>query len=224
MKKEIKITKNGPYVVFGSVPLSVNNIINDSEGNSMKWKEEKSFPVQESYTLCRCGVSKNKPFCDGSHVKSRFDGTETADNKPYLKSSDKITGPDLILRDKGVLCAGAGFCDRKLGTWASTEQSDNPKIKKMAIQQACDCPSGRLTVYNKKTGKEIEPEFKQSICLCKHPSMKLSGPLWVRGKIPIESVDGKKYELRNRITLCRCGESKNKPFCDASHFKINFSE
>jgi len=40
----------------------------------------------------------------------------------------------------------------------------------------------------------------------------------VRGKIPIQSADGKIYEKRNRITLCRCGESLNKPFCDSSHY------
>jgi CDGSH-type Zn-finger protein len=39
----------------------------------------------------------------------------------------------------------------------------------------------------------------------------------VRGGITIESADGVPYEVRNRVTLCRCGRSDNKPFCDASH-------
>ncbi|UCF09264.1 MAG: CDGSH iron-sulfur domain-containing protein, partial [Thermoplasmata archaeon] len=43
------------------------------------------------------------------------------------------------------------------------------------------------------------------------------GPIWVRGRIPIESADGHIYEIRNRVTLCRCGWSSNKPFCDSSH-------
>ena len=42
------------------------------------------------------------------------------------------------------------------------------------------------------------------------------GPLWVRGGIPVMSADGKPYAIRNRVTLCRCGKSGNKPFCDGS--------
>ena len=44
------------------------------------------------------------------------------------------------------------------------------------------------------------------------------GPLWVRGGIPIESADGTLYEIRNRVTLCRCDKSDNKPLCDGSHW------
>jgi CDGSH-type Zn-finger protein len=50
------------------------------------------------------------------------------------------------------------------------------------------------------------------------PQMGVSGPIWVRGGIPVEAVNGKAYEIRNRVTLCRCGKSSNKPFCDSSHY------
>ncbi|MEO5901562.1 MAG: CDGSH iron-sulfur domain-containing protein [Ilumatobacteraceae bacterium] len=50
----------------------------------------------------------------------------------------------------------------------------------------------------------------------------MAGPIWVRGGIPISSSDGRAYEVRNRVTLCRCGASTNKPFCDASHAPIGF--
>ena len=36
--------------------------------------------------------------------------------------------------------------------------------------------------------------------------------------------DGSTYELRNRYALCRCGASRNKPFCDAMHVSIGFSD
>ena len=39
---------------------------------------------------------------------------------------------------------------------------------------------------------------------------------------PIEGADGEAYEARNRVTLCRCGASNNKPFCDGKHVEINF--
>jgi CDGSH-type Zn-finger protein len=50
------------------------------------------------------------------------------------------------------------------------------------------------------------------------------GPLLVRGGIPVESEDGRPYEVRNRVTLCRCGHSRNKPFCDGTHDQIGFRE
>jgi hypothetical protein len=73
-------------------------------------------------------------------------------------------------------------------------------------------------VWDKKTGKAIEPELEKSIELIEDPAIGVSGPIWVRGGIPIESADGNTYEIRNRVTLCRCGKSSNKPFCDSSHY------
>ena len=78
--------------------------------------------------------------------------------------------------------------------------------------------SGRLLVWD-KDGNPIEPELEPSIELVEDPSKGVSGPLWVRGGIPIESADGTTYEIRNRITLCRCGKSENKPFCDGIHLR-----
>jgi CDGSH-type Zn-finger protein len=86
------------------------------------------------------------------------------------------------------------------------------------------CPSGRLTLHDKKTGKEIEDKLSPSIAVIEDPPLKCSGPLWVRGGITIESHDGKRYETRNRVTLCRCGASQNKPFCDGSHASIKFND
>jgi hypothetical protein len=86
------------------------------------------------------------------------------------------------------------------------------------IQESHDCPSGRLVVWDKKTKKALEPILEQSIGLIEDPQMGISGPIWVRGCIPIESADRKLYTIRNRVTLCRCGKSTNKPFCDSSHY------
>ncbi|AKB11853.1 Iron-binding zinc finger CDGSH type [Methanosarcina thermophila] len=73
-------------------------------------------------------------------------------------------------------------------------------------------------IIDNATGKAIEPEFEKSIVVESPPRYE-QGPLWVRGGIPIESADGKLYEIRNRVTLCRCGKSKNKPLCDGSHIE-----
>lgn len=225
-KKEgkIKIAKNGPYLISG-IPLDRQTVVRDDEGNSMEWKKTEDCSAGEEYALCRCGKSKNKPYCDGSHVETKFDGTETASRKKYLEQAKKISGDKLDMCDCEGLCSGARFCHNKQGSaWELTKNSGNPKSKKMAIQQCCNCPSGRLVAYDKKTGKAIEPKFKKSISLTEDPEMKVSGPIWVKGEVPIESSNGQEYEKRNRVTLCRCGKSQNKPFCDGSHIESNFKE
>ena len=77
-KKSMKIvvSKDGPYLVSGNVPLSIQIITPNKEGLSWDWKQGKKFDAKTSdYSLCRCGQS-TKPFCDGTHTKIRFDGIE----------------------------------------------------------------------------------------------------------------------------------------------------
>jgi CDGSH-type Zn-finger protein len=214
--QRIKITKNGPYLVSGGAPLLEQIIAHDADGMPHSWREGKRFPLRERYALCRCGKSATMPFCDGSHRGAGFDGTETASRQPYLEEAKETAGPALTLTDAPSLCANAGFCDRAGGTWSLTEHSDDPKSRQIAIEEACDCPSGRLAAWDAE-GNAIEPEFEPSIALVEDPERRQSGPLWVRGGIVIEGADGREYEARNRVTLCRCGKSKNKPFCDGSH-------
>jgi len=215
---KIKITKNGPYVVSGGVPLSEQIVCIDADGQCHGWKEGQKYAEQESYALCRCGRSRNKPFCDGSHNKAKFDGTEEANRSLYLEKANEIVGPGLKLTDAEDLCVGARFCHRAGGTWKLTERSGDPEAKQTAVEEACDCPSGRLVAWE-KDGKAIEPGFRQSIGLVQDVQTEKPGPIWVRGGIPIEAEDGTTYEQRNRVTLCRCGKSSNKPFCDGSHIK-----
>ena len=221
---KIKITKDGPYLVSGSVELEKHAIISDEKGIPKSWKLKEKYPRQETYALCRCGQSKNKPFCDGSHVKAAFDGTETADKSKYDQQSQTLEGPGLILDDAQKLCAVGRFCHRGGDVWDLVDLSDDPGTKEQAINNACDCPSGRLVARDKKSKKPIEPDLEKSISLIEDPFHKLSGPLWVRGGIPVESEDGTLYAVRNRVTLCRCGKSKNQPFCDGTHCIIRFKD
>ena len=215
-EKKIVIIKNGPYIVSGNLPLDKEIIVEDKDGTPISWKKIKQYPNQEKYDLCRCGHSKNKPYCDGTHIKIKFDGTETASRESYLNLAEEINGHDLKLTDHKSLCVGAGFCHRAGGTWKLTRESDDPEKKKIAIETACNCPSGRLIAWDKKTGKAIEPESEPSITLVEEAGG-VMGPIWVKGKVKIISSDGKEYETRNRVTLCRCGRSFNKPFCDGTH-------
>ena len=219
-KKEgnIKVAKNGPYLVSGGIPLNKMTIECDNRGTPAKWVIGEKLNTSENYALCRCGQSNNKPFCDGNHVKANFDGTEMSDNEPYEKMAKMIDGPELAFKDAEILCASARFCHRGGDIWDVVPRSDDPKAKKNVIENACDCPSGRLVVIDKKTGMTIEPNLEKSIGAVEDPAIGANGPIWVRGGIPIYSAEGKLYEVRNRVTICRCGKSTNKPFCDSSHY------
>jgi CDGSH-type Zn-finger protein len=213
----IKVQKNGPYLILGYIPLGQAKIIPDAKNYLLAWKKTGKIPVKGTYKLCRCGSTKTPPFCDSSHHQINFDGTETADNAPFKDKAEKYSGPEMDLLDAHEFCASAHFCTRAGGIWDLVKQSGKVKKKNWAKKEAADCPSGRLVILDKKMGQEIEPEFSSSIILIEDTLTKTSGPLWVKGRIPIESAEGKLYELRNRVTLCRCGKSKNMPFCDSTH-------
>lgn len=216
---KIKILKNGPYIVTGNVSLSEKIIV--PKGKGYEYKEGCSFPQAEVYSLCRCGKSKNSPFCDGSHDISNFDGTETASREKYIDRAFKKEGPNLDLLDDNR-CAFARFCHREEGNvWELTNQSDNPKYREEAIKAASDCPAGRLVAVDKE-GNLIEPKFEPSIEILQDPEKGVSAPIFVKGKIPIESSESFTYEVRNRVALCRCGKSSNKPFCDATHVSAKY--
>ena len=217
-KQRIRVSKDGPYIVSGRLPLMEQTIGTDNEGTPDKWLPGKKYAEQEKCGLCRCGESKKKPFCDGTHTKIKFDGTEAAGQESYFHEAKQIDGPALKLTDIEILCASARFCHRAGGIWNLIPQSGSSEFRRIAIEEAADCPSGRLITCDKDTGKPIEPKLEPSIVFVEDPQMGVSGPIWVRGGIPIESAEGRTYEIRNRVTLCRCGKSTNKPFCDSSHY------
>jgi len=221
---KVVVSKNGPYLVTGGVPLAKQTIVTDREGGSHEWKESDPWPAQESYALCRCGHSGHKPFCDGTHKKVGFDGTETASRDPYQSQAQVLEGPALNLTDAESLCAFARFCDPNGQVWNQVERTDEGRVRSMFIRQVSNCPSGRLVAWDRSTGKPVEHSLPVSIGVVEDPAEGVSGPLWLRGGIPVAAADGFAYEVRNRVTLCRCGASGNKPFCDGSHAKIKFRD
>jgi CDGSH-type Zn-finger protein len=198
-------------MVTGAPPLSRQTIVADGEGRSERWQEGDTFAVRETYALCRCGHSNNKPFCDGTHAKIGFDGTETASREPYLKQAKVLEGPALSLADAEGLCAFGRFCDPHGSVWNEVERTDEPTTWARFLRQVQYCPAGRLVAWDNATGEPLEYQLPMSIGLVEDPQEKCSGPIWLRGGIPVVSADGFAYEVRNRTTLCRCGASRNKP-------------
>ena len=227
MKKKvprITVGKDGPYFVEGALPIAHQHIVTNEQGESLEWRQGEAVAAPEEYHLCRCGRSGKKPFCDGTHKKVRFDGTETASRAPHAEQAQRIEGPGMVLDDAEGLCAFARFCDPKGRVWSLVQHSDRADARKLVEHEAGHCPGGRLVARDRRTGREYEPRLEPSIGLVQDTARHVSGPLWIRGGVQVVSADGGAYEVRNRVTLCRCGASSNKPFCDGSHAAIGFDD
>ena len=223
MDKQYKIlvTEKGSYKVTGGVPLIQRAPMKTIHGEPVDWDyvgtgDQEVIPTGERYSLCRCGQSQNKPFCDGSHRQAtEIDFSLTAERSLIAERRKEFPARGLTLTDDPSLCANAGFCGTRLvNVHKMLEYSDDPEARERILRMAANCPSGRLETY--VNGELVEPKYTPSIAVVP------DGPLWVRGGIPIEAFDGYVYEVRNRVTLCRCGASKNKPFCDGAHDEIGF--
>jgi CDGSH-type Zn-finger protein len=220
----VRITKDGPYIVTGAVPLSTTTIGVDERGECVEWIEGERLDAPDTYALCRCGRSSTKPFCDGTHSSAGFDGSETADRAPFDDRATVLTGPGIDVADVEDLCAKARFCYSWGTLWRSVPLTDDPAVAERVKLQAWLCPAGRYVPRDKATGEAMEPDLEPSIGLVQDPQRGVSGGLWVRGGIPVESADGTGYEVRSRVTLCRCGGSHNKPFCDGTHCDNGFRD
>lgn len=224
-KFKIIIKTSGPYIVSGNPPLTQQIIVVDQEGAPCSYKEGNSYDMSKSeVALCRCGASRKKPYCDGAHLSATWDPELTASETPLLDLAETYNGATLDLSDAREFCSFSRFCDAKGRVWNLIEREDR-KSREMAIREANNCPSGRLIVWDRQTCKPLEPHYEPSLALIEDPAINCSGPLWVRGGIQIiREMDGFVYEIRNRVTLCRCGKSSNKPYCDGSHASTGFDD
>lgn len=221
----ITISARGPYLVYGRPPLALQFIRTDREGESRDFCEGARFSTDSEPTaLCRCGLSANKPYCDGSHLRAEWDPRLTASVDPIDKEAERIEGGTLSLHDNAAYCVFARFCHPHGDAWTLTENSDDPEARRQAIREASLCPGGRLTAYDRTDERPFEPLLPPSLGLIQDPAVGASGGLWLRGGIPIVADDGRRYETRNRTVLCRCGQSANKPYCDGTHVAVKWRD
>ena len=221
MADEVKITvqKDGPYVVEGGVPLVRKTPVMSEHGEPMTWQKHETLTSRGRYSLCRCGESSIKPFCDGSHTGTGFNGTETADPGPIENREKTFEGEGITVTDDHSLCMHAGFCGTRLtNIWKMLGESDESTIRAQIMSMVEKCPSGTLSFLLESGGPKIEPDLPVEIAVLP------DGALWVSGSIPVERADGLDFERRNRVTLCRCGSSKNKPYCDGTHKDTGFKD
>ena len=222
--KRIIVEKNGPYIVQGDVPLVRKSQIVSEYGEPLAWKKGETLVTSTTYKLCRCGQSGRKPFCDDTHLKIGFDGTEAAD--PTVTAERRVIhagGTRIVVRRDYSLCAEAGFCGNRFTTIQKmVKNTADTSVRSQVIAMIERCPSGSYTYSIESDEADIEPDLPQQVAVTTEVTSDgpIAGPLWVTGNIPIERSDGQPCETRNRVTLCCCGRSKIKPLCDGSHQTI----
>ena len=211
----ITVAANGPYLVAGDLPLHRRRDVQSELGEPMTWTTTSTLQTNDRYALCRCGQSSNKPFCDGTHARVGFAADDAAAGT-YDERAEVVGGDINVRYDKGI-CVHAGFCGTTLtNVWDEAAKVGDTAARMHAIAMIEHCPSGALTYQF--DGVDNEPLLPQAVGVIS------DGPLWVTAGVPIINSDGVPLEARNRVTLCRCGDSSNKPLCDGSHKAAGFTD
>ena len=216
----VEVTTDGPYHVTGGIPLyRVRKVAApNARGSFSDWETYEKVETEDEYWLCRCGHSTNKPFCTGMHEKVGFDGTETAPTESYRERAKNLGGSKVTVFDDRGICAHAAFCSNATtNIWKAAKISDDDdELRDIVRTMAGNCPSGALTI--EVDGVATEPEMEPQIWIQEDASILL------RGGITIRRADGQPIEQRQRMALCRCGQSGNKPLCDGSHAEAGFTD
>ncbi len=221
MTDDARITTRpaGPLMVTGGIPVVRKRPVHSEHGEPMTWQTSEPLIDGDVYALCRCGHSGNKPFCDGSHKAEGFDGAETADGSRYADRATELGGTGLTVHDDRSICVHAGFCGTRVtNVWKQVAGTDDSAVRMAVINEIEKCPSGALTYRFDGDDEDTEPALPRQVGVVD------DGPLWVTGGIPVVTSDGVELEVRNRVTLCRCGQSGNKPLCDGSHTAAGFTD
>ena len=204
-KPTITPTPDGPYLV-----KDLKNLAN----------QKGPIVTKETMALCRCGGSGNKPFCDGTHAKIGFSSMKLEGRVEDKR--DNYKGKKITIHDNRGICAHAGRCTDGLAAvfrlneepWIHPDAASPDEI----IATIQKCPSGALSYsvddveYRNREGGE--------------PTIFVApnGPYVVSGEPDL--VDTKRGEgaSNEHFTMCRCGGSKNKPFCDGTHWYNKFND
>ena len=211
----ITVAANGPYLVAGGLALHRRRDVQSELGEPMTWTTTSTLQTKDRYALCRCGQSGAKPFCDGTHARIGFEADDVAAGT-YDERADVVGGDVNIRYDQGI-CVHAGFCGTTVtNVWDEAAKVGDTAARMHAIAMIEHCPSGALTYQ--VDGVVNEPLLPQAVGVIS------DGPLWVTAGVPVILSDGTVLETRNRVTLCRCGDSSNKPLCDGSHKEAGFTE
>jgi glutamate synthase domain-containing protein 2/CDGSH-type Zn-finger protein len=172
-------------------------------------------PKPELY-LCRCGGSKNKPHCDGTHAGQGFTSARSDDRVP--DRLDTYAGRELTVLDNRGVCSHAGICSNALPKvfhpdddgFAHPDEGAAAEI----VEAVRACPSGALTLAKDPGAPALAPAIR----------LDANGPYLVEGAVELVGAELLAGHGASRRSLCRCGGSRNKPFCDGQHYYVHFRD
>ena len=203
-KPSITPTPNGPYLV-----------------NGLKEFANQKGPIEtkEKMALCRCGGSANKPFCDGTHAKIGFSSAKLEGR--IEDKRENYVGEKITIHDNRGICAHAGRCTDGLASvfrlkqepWIQPDAASRDEI----IATIQKCPSGALS-YSVDNLEHRDRDGDPSIFVAPN------GPYVVSGEPELLDTIRGEGASKEHFTLCRCGGSKNKPFCDGTHWHNKFTD
>ena len=201
----ISPSENGPYIV------TQLQVLTNSKGESIQ--------TRKTIAMCRCGGTSNKQFCDGTHANIGFNTTKLTDGS--LNKRDDYVGKRITIHDNRGICAHAGECTSRLKQvwkmgvepWIDPDAADPEEI----IEIIGRCPSGALSCSINDV-EHRDQDRQAQINVTK------DGPYAVTGRIDLADEPKGEGASSEHYTLCRCGGSKNKPFCDGTHWYIKFKD
>ncbi len=218
-KPKILTLPNGPYYLINEMEPKVVENLRNSNGESLS--------TIRGIALCRCGASKNKPFCDGTHGIIRFSNndTEVTETGHIVKDKRKTyAGKKIIIHDNRKICSHAAECVNNLPSvfkfdarpWIDPEAATLEE----SINTIRKCPSGALSYSIDGVEYKDQNERKPMVTVSKEGPYIITGGVELIGD-NLQFGDGASKE---HYTLCRCGASRNKPFCDGMHRVIKFKD
>ena len=193
-KIKVQIIKDGPIKV--------------ADFESIKHGDKETEAKGEAY-LCRCGESSNPPFCDGTHSKINFSGSNQLEEQREIRVWE---GKTIQTFFNSNLCMHAKYC-KPLKDLRKKELDGDASAAEEIAKVTATCPSGALTYQMKEGKNEVPFESTGTIDVVE------GGEVRIQASFEGEGVALQEKQPENRLTLCRCGLSKNKPFCDSSHTK-----
>lgn len=210
-RPKIKALENGPFMV-----KRITKLINAS-GNDLKCDEE--------LYLCRCGGSSDKPYCDGTHKTNGFTGVNETE---HLKNkTNAYKGKEITIYDNRNICAHRGYCTSELPNVFKDSKPwidpDGDTVENI-IALCNKCPSGALTYALNGSKRNMGPDVDPPQVRLAERHFGYHGPYDISGDIEMAGQMFREAESPLKASLCRCGHSKNKPFCSGEHYYIKFED
>ncbi len=215
LRMTVQAEHNGPYLAT-NVPKLIDHL-----GATRR-------PAPQ-LALCRCGASSRKPLCDGSHARVGF--TEAKDPNRVPDRRDAYDGQQVRILDNRGICQHSGLCTDRLAAVFRTnaEPFVAPSGGRMdeIIRAVRDCPSGALSYALDGTEARGQVDWGGT----RPPAIEVTkdGPYRLRGEIWLLDAEGNPAAWAEgasleHCALCRCGHSRNKPFCSGMHWYVNFTD